>query len=117
MSTRGRIAVLVVEFLGLLLPLHGSGQAAANGKDGNQGSERGNMELWEGGIIRGPTLARRLAIVFTGHGFAEGGEGILNELGKHEGKGSFFLTGEFLTNGNFKPLIQRIAREGHYRSE
>jgi len=26
------------------------------------------------------------------HGFAEGGEVILNELGKHKGNGSFFLT-------------------------
>src|ERR1039457_2950579 len=114
MSTRGRIAVLVVGCLGLLLPLHGSGQAAANGKDGNQGSERSDMELREGGIIRGPSSARRLAIVFTGHGFAEGGEVIFNQLGKHKGKGAFFFTGEFLTNSNFKPLIQRIVREGHY---
>ena len=114
MSKRGRIAVLAVALLGMLLPLRGLGQPAASGKVGGQGSERSDVELREGGIIRGPTLARRLAIVFTGHGFAEGGEVILNELGKHEGKGSFFLTGEFLTNGNFKPLIQRIAREGHY---
>ena len=72
------------------------------------------MELREGGIIRGPTSARRLAIVFTGHGFAEGGEVILNELGKHKGKGSFFFTGEFLTNTNFTPLVQRLVKEGHY---
>jgi peptidoglycan/xylan/chitin deacetylase (PgdA/CDA1 family) len=72
------------------------------------------MELREGGIIRGPTSARRLAIVFTGHRFAEGGEVILNELGNHKGKGSFFFIGDFLTNSNFKPLIQRITREGHY---
>jgi peptidoglycan/xylan/chitin deacetylase (PgdA/CDA1 family) len=114
MSKRGRIAVLVVAFLGTLLALRGLGQPAASGKTGGQGSEQPDVELREGGIIRGPTSARRLAIVFTGHGFAEGGEVILNELGKHKGKGSFFLTGEFLTNGNFKPLIQRIAREGHY---
>jgi len=52
--------------------------------------------------------------VFTGHGYAEGGEVILNELGKHQAKGSFFLTGGFLTNTSFQPLIQRIVREGHY---
>ena len=108
------MAVLVVASLELLLPLRGLGQPAVNGKAAGEGPERVGVELREGGIIRGPTSARRLAVVFTGHGFAEGGEVILNELGKHKGKGSFFFTGEFLTNTNFKPLVQRIAREGHY---
>ena len=108
------MAVWVVASLGLLLPLHGSGQPAGNAKVGGQGAERVDVELREGSIIRGPTSARRLAVVFTGHGFAEGGEVILNELGKHKGKGSFFLTGDFLTNTSFKRLVQRIAREGHY---
>src|ERR1039458_2159914 len=104
MSKRGQMAVLVVASLGLLLPLRGSGQPAANGKAEGSGAERVGVELREGGIVRGPTSARRLAIVFTGHGFAEGGEVILNELRKHKGKGAFFFTGEFLTNSNFKPL-------------
>lgn len=77
-------------------------------------AERQDVELREGGIIRGPTSSRRLAVVFTGHGYAEGGETILNELTRHQGKGSFFFTGEFLTNASFRPLIERIVREGHY---
>src|SRR5664279_3599121 len=115
-SKSGRIAVLLgaVATFGVLVPLCGSGQTEANEKVAGQGSERPALEYREGGIIRGPTAARRLAVVFTGHGFAEGGEVILNELGKHKGKGSFFLTGGFLTNTNFKPLVQRIVREGHY---
>ena len=52
--------------------------------------------------------------MFTGHEYAEGGQVILNELGKHKGKGSFFFTGVFLTNPSFEPLVQRIVREGHY---
>ena len=59
-------------------------------------------------------MSRRLAIVFTGHSYAEGGETILNELARHKGKGSFFFTGDFLTNAGFRPLIQRIVAEGHY---
>jgi endoglucanase len=114
MSKLGRLEVLVVGCLGLLLPLRGLGQPAVSGKVAGQGSERRDVELREGGIIRGPTSARRLAVVFTGHGFAEGGEVILNELGKHKGEGSFFFTGDFLTNTSFKPLIQRIVRERHY---
>ena len=97
-----------------LVPLHGSGQAAVSEKAAGQGSERPDLEYREGGIIRGPTSARTLAVVFTGHGYAEGGETILNELGKHKGKGSFFFTGDFLTNTSFQPLIRRIVKEGHY---
>jgi peptidoglycan/xylan/chitin deacetylase (PgdA/CDA1 family) len=108
------MAVWVVASLGWLLPLRGPGQPAVNGKTAGRGSERVDVELREGGIIRGPTSARRLAIVFTGHGFAEGGEVILDELAKHSGKGSFFFTGDFLANTRFQPLIQRIAREKHY---
>jgi len=68
----------------------------------------------EGAIIRGSTSAKRLAFVFTGHEFAEGGETILNEFSLHKGKGSFFLTGDFLANTNFGPFIRRIVQEGHY---
>ena len=114
MSKLERIAVLVVVSLGVLVPVRGLGQPAANGKPEGKGIERVDFELREGGIIRGPTSARRLAVVFTGHGYAEGGEVILNELDQHKGKGSFFFTGDFLTNTQFKPLIQRIVREGHY---
>jgi endoglucanase len=100
--------------LGVLGPLCGAGPAAVDGKGAGQGSGRADVELREGGIVRGPASARRLAFVFTGHEFAEGGEVILNELGKHKGKGAFFLTGDFLTNSGFQPLIERMVKEGHY---
>ena len=90
------------------------GQPATDGRGAGRAPGRQDVELREGGIVRGPTLSRRLAIVFTGHSYAEGGETILNELAKHKGKGSFFFTGDFLTNAGFRPLIQRIVAEGHY---
>lgn len=71
-------------------------------------------ELWQGGIVRGPKEARRIALVFTGHGYAEGAETILNELARHHAHGSFFLTGVFLTNRTFTPLVTRMGAEGHY---
>ncbi len=94
--------------------LTGYGQTAANVTTTPQSSVRPDVELREGGIVRGPTAARRLALVFTGHSYAEGGEVILNELARHKSRGSFFFTGDFLTNANFKPLVQRIVQEGHY---
>ncbi len=72
------------------------------------------LENREGGIVRGPLGSRRLALVFTGHSFAEGGTTILQELARHKAKGSFFFTGDFLTNAAFRPLVQRIVSEGHY---
>jgi len=67
----------------------------------------------DGAIVRGPTAARRLALVFTGHEFAEGGETIFDELAKHRAKGTFFLTGDFLDNPRFRPVVRRIVAEGH----
>jgi len=71
-------------------------------------------ETAHGGIIRGPKDMRRIAVVFTGHGYADGAEAILNELARHHAHGSFFLTGTFLTNHTFKPLVKRMQAEGHY---
>jgi peptidoglycan/xylan/chitin deacetylase (PgdA/CDA1 family) len=67
-----------------------------------------------GAIVRGPREARRLALVFTGHEFGEGGETILDELAKRKAKASFFLTGDFLANPRFQTLVRRIVDEGHY---
>ncbi|MFO1511697.1 MAG: HEAT repeat domain-containing protein [Verrucomicrobiota bacterium] len=75
---------------------------------------RVQCEMRDGGIIRGPTNEKRLALVFTGHEFAEGGEIILNALKAHGSRGSFFLTGDFLRNPLFAALINRMAEERHY---
>ena len=64
--------------------------------------------------MRGPRESRRLALVFTGHEFAEGGKTILDELAKRRARASFFLTGDFLANPQFQPLVRRIVDEGHY---
>ncbi len=68
----------------------------------------------EGAVVRGSRATRQLALVFTGHEFAEGGEAILEALARHGAKASFFLTGDFLRNPEFAPLIRRMLAEGHY---
>jgi peptidoglycan/xylan/chitin deacetylase (PgdA/CDA1 family) len=75
---------------------------------------RGTAELRDGGIVRGSTDAKRIALEFTGHEYAEGGAVILDELARHGARASFFLTGDFLRNRAFAPLVSRIVREGHY---
>jgi len=75
---------------------------------------RAGCELTEGAVVRGPREGRRLALIVSGHEFAEGGETFLDELAKHRARASFFLTGDFLVNPRFQPLVQRIVREGHF---
>lgn len=71
-------------------------------------------EWRDGGIVRGPDGSRRVALVFTGHEFAEGGTVILDSLARHRAKASFFLTGDFLRRPEFAPLVARMVRDGHY---
>ncbi len=68
----------------------------------------------DGGIVRGPGSGKYIALVFTGHEFAEGAETILDELARHGAKASFFLTGDFLANTNFAIVARRIVKDGHY---
>ena len=75
---------------------------------------RVQCELENGGIIRGPKASKRIALVFSGHEFAEGGEAILNALAQRQGRASFFLTGSFLLNPQFKSLVSQMVADGHY---
>jgi peptidoglycan/xylan/chitin deacetylase (PgdA/CDA1 family) len=68
----------------------------------------------DGAIVRGPAAAKVVALVFTGHEFAEGGTAILDALGRHDAHASFFLTGDFLRRPDFAILVRRIVAEGHY---
>lgn len=67
-----------------------------------------------GGIVRGARAEKRLALEFTGDQFAEGGNTILDALKRRGIKAAFFLTGRFLRNPAFRPIIERIRDEGHY---
>jgi peptidoglycan/xylan/chitin deacetylase (PgdA/CDA1 family) len=68
----------------------------------------------KGAIVRGSLAERKLALVFTGHEYAEGADTILRELKRHDASGAFFLTGAFLANTNLAPVVKRIVHAGHY---
>src|ERR1043165_247796 len=72
------------------------------------------FEFREGGIIRGPTKEKKIALEFTADSFGEGGKVILDEFAKRKIKAAFFFTGNFLRNAANKPLIERVIKEGHY---
>jgi peptidoglycan/xylan/chitin deacetylase (PgdA/CDA1 family) len=80
----------------------------------SQGGGAPECELREGGIIRGPRNEKKIALMFTGHTFAEGGPAILDQLDRHHARASFFLTGDFLANPDFKSMVGRMIKEGHY---
>ena len=46
--------------------------------------------------------------------FADGGNDIAATLKQHGTKASFFFTGDFYRNTNFKNIILRLKKDGHY---
>ena len=72
------------------------------------------QETSHGGILRGSSHAREIALEFTGHEYAEGGQVILDQLARRRARASFFFTGDFLRRSEFAPLVRRIVSEGHY---
>lgn len=67
-----------------------------------------------GAITRADPTTKRLALVFTGDEFNDGGETIARILRKRGVKGSFFFTGRFYRNPRFERTIHRLKRDGHY---
>ena len=73
-----------------------------------------NFECESGAIVRGDTSEKKLALVFTGDEFADGGEYILSVLKNQKISGSFFFTGNFYRNPGFEQLIRSLLSDGHY---
>ena len=55
-----------------------------------------------------------MALVFTGDEFGDGGAMISSALKRHKLKASFFFTGRFYRNPEFKKLILALKADGHY---
>jgi peptidoglycan/xylan/chitin deacetylase (PgdA/CDA1 family) len=67
-----------------------------------------------GAIVRGDTTMKEIALVFTGHEFADGGDDIRSILSKAGIKASFFFTGDFYRNPEFRLLVGSLKSDGHY---
>ena len=66
------------------------------------------------GIVRGDTSVRRLALIFTGGDFADGGEPIRRVLRESGVRAGFFFTGDFYRRPEFAGIIRGLAADGHY---
>lgn len=67
-----------------------------------------------GGIIRGDSTKKALALVFTGHEFAEGGDFVATTLEQERVKANFFFTGYFYDREENDKLIQKLWKDGHF---
>lgn len=68
----------------------------------------------QGAIIRGDVSQKKLALVFTGDEFADGAKMITGVLKKQKVQASFFFTGRFYRNPDFKPAISQLKKDGHF---
>jgi endoglucanase len=68
----------------------------------------------EGGIIRGRTNRKEMALVFTGGDFADGGEHIRRVLREKGIRAGFFFTGDFYRSPENAGLIRGLIADGHY---
>jgi endoglucanase len=69
-----------------------------------------------GGIIRGDSTKKNIALVFTGHEFAEGGEFIANTLKQEKVNASFFFTGKIYNDKINDQLIKRLIADKNFLS-
>lgn len=67
-----------------------------------------------GAMIRGDKTTKKIALVFTGDEFADGGTYIMKTLKQAHIQGSFFLTGNFYRNPKFKAIVEDLKTNGNY---
>lgn len=68
----------------------------------------------EGGIVRGDSDEKALALIFSGDQFADGAAHIRKVLAEDDVKASFFFTGNFYRNPEFASVIRGLKADGHY---
>lgn len=67
-----------------------------------------------GAIVRGDSTVKNIAIVFTGDEFGDGGRFISETLEKNGIVASFFLTGNFYRNIEFREIVDKLRDNGNY---
>ncbi|MEO6686764.1 MAG: glycoside hydrolase family 9 protein, partial [Dyadobacter sp.] len=87
---------------------------AAKQHESQSGNSGRLPEKSHGAIIRGDQSKKKIALVFTGDEYADGGEFISENLKKQNVKASFFLTGNFYRNKEFQPIISKLQKDGNY---
>lgn len=66
----------------------------------------------QGAVVRGDSSQKRIALVFTGHDYADGTRKIAQTLAREKVPGSFFVTGLFAKKN--MALLRSLRQGGHY---
>lgn len=72
----------------------------------------GQYSMIKGAVVRGDTARKSIALVFTGHEYADGGAAVREALKTSETPASFFFTGDFYRS--FPSLVADLKKDGHY---
>ncbi|MFZ2286678.1 MAG: glycoside hydrolase family 9 protein [Bacteroidales bacterium] len=85
-------------------------------KEGRQQRRDAPGDVYDshGALIRKGSDQKVIYLLFSADEFGEGFSHILDVLDERNIKGSFFLTGNFLRNRKFVPVVKRIIAGGHY---
>jgi peptidoglycan/xylan/chitin deacetylase (PgdA/CDA1 family) len=67
-----------------------------------------------GAVVRGDLTKKEIALVFTGHEFADGGAHIRDVLKRKMVPAGFFFTGDFYRSPANASLIKGLGDDGHY---
>jgi peptidoglycan/xylan/chitin deacetylase (PgdA/CDA1 family) len=73
-----------------------------------------NFTMIKGAVVRGDSTRKELSLVFTADEYGEGLPAISQTLKKKKVTGSFFFTGRFYRNQQFKKYTQQLIIDGHY---
>lgn len=73
-----------------------------------------HVTITHGGIVRGDSTKKDVALVFTGDEFGDGLPAITAALKKHGAHGSFFFTGRFYRNPAFTKALLQLKKDQHY---
>jgi len=72
----------------------------------------GQPVVIKGAVVRGDPAVKEVALVFTGHEYAEGGREIREALKASGTPASFFFTGDFYRS--YPGLVKMLRKDGHY---
>ena len=80
----------------------------------NEADDANNFSYSHGGIVRGDSTKKEIALVFSADEFGDGLPAIIKTLDKQNIKGSFFFTGRFYRDKKNQPYIQQLNKDGNY---
>ena len=85
---------------------------SAKQKEGTLGEDKNNY--LRGGINRTNSDKKQISLIFSGHEFADGYGDIVSCLKKQQVPASFFFTGDFYRNSEYKLIIEDLRKSDFY---